>query len=427
MPEKPPQPGCTTRSVLLAKLLDLLIALIAIGSGGIVLSTHVTVEVPVTPERDRHGWVEPEELDLDQSQPVPEFALQVVGDHVADSSGAIVKLWEHARQINNGQHFPTVRQLVGDCVAAGACQALRYAQAVDIATGRMPANQWRDLDIPWIYGISRTAEDLGARRLGRSDGSIGRWAALGVQRYGVLAADAQGVPQYTAERSRTWGYDGPPAVHHWQAITARVRDIAQVTTYEQARDALANGYPITIASTVGFRMQPVVRDGRHWGQRSGRWAHQMCLIGIDDTARSPFDRRQGAAYCLNSWGPTAHGNPADDAPPGGFWIDRTTIEQILRAGDSYALSNFDGFPARDPHNFIVFGDEAVNVELAEPTVVVEPVCLQTLGLPPQPTRQVGTWITLLALTGLAGRTVRRRRRQQSRDRSRIWLTRDLSL
>ena len=78
--------------------------------------------------------------------------------------------------------------------------------------------------------------------------------------------------------------------------------------------------------------------GKLWGVKSGVWNHQMCFIGVDDDSARP------GAYCMSSWGPWVHGKPVDDAPPGGFWVDAEVVEEMVSQQDSYAYSQFEGFP-----------------------------------------------------------------------------------
>ena len=51
-------------------------------------------------------------------------------------------------------------------------------------------------------------------------------------------------------------------------------------------------------------------------------------------------------YILNSWGPRTHGTDPAGGPPGGFWVKKSEIDYITRQGDSFAFSQFDGFPAQ---------------------------------------------------------------------------------
>jgi thiol-disulfide isomerase/thioredoxin len=322
----------------------LLAALLGLSGIGITISANITITPdPVTPEEPRFGW--------DQTaavlHPVEAPALQIVG--ATPSEGKTALLWEYSRAINGGKHFPTYRQETGDCVSMGAANAVNYLQAVQIA--KQGEHSFRPAFQPWIYGVSRTAKDCGNGQLGRSAGSTGGWAAKAVSTYGILAADDQGVPTYSGKVADEWGYRGPPKQFFDAADDFVVRSVAKVTSYEQLRDAITNGYPVTVASDRGFRMEPRVYQGKSWGIPEGEWMHQMCFIGVDDTAPSP-DGDTGGAYCLNSWGETAHGTPADDAPPGGFWVSKKTVNYMLKQGDSYAYSNFDGFPPQELDFFV---------------------------------------------------------------------------
>jgi hypothetical protein len=67
----------------------------------------------------------------------------------------------------------------------------------------------------------------------------------------------------------------------------------------------------------------------------------MAIIGV----RSGVNE---GAFILNSWGDRAHTGPAwpGDMPVAGFWADAAVIDRMVRQGDSFALSNLQGFPAR---------------------------------------------------------------------------------
>ena len=393
-----------------------IISLLALFSGSALISANVNVEIHKTPEAERMGWVAPEVPPED----VEEF--RIVGTPPGwTSEGKTVKLWEYAKDINGGEHFPTFRQEIGDCVANGAANAINYLQAVQIASDSTPLWEVGDsIDIRgppeevvedfkpiefkpasrmFIYGVSRTDPELGNKRL-RGDGSTGYWAAYGCRDVGVVSTLENGVPPYSGATCRKWGKTGPPKPLIETAKDFRVREVALVKTYTEARDAITNGYPVTIASNQGFEMTAVVDGGKSWGRPRGNWNHQMCLIGVDDKAQGPFGGPRGAVYCLNSWGEKAHGEPADDAPPGGFWIDRKTIEKILSQKDSWCYSNFDGFPLRDL-DFQVFGSKGP-VELAEFNEVQnDHVTLAgSVGLDPKKVNQSGYFGLMLFASGI---------------------------
>jgi len=244
-------------------------------------------------------------------------------------------VWELTKLINNGHHLPTFRQETGDCVAAGLAQAGARLQVAEIAT-LYQEELLRLWYVPFIYGISRV--QIGGGQI-PGPGSTGAWGAAAVKQYGILFDSDPDVPTYTGQTSDRWGEPpGPPANFLPVAADNLVESAAPLTTIEQVREALCNYYPITIASSQGFRMKPIEHDGYHVFAPSGTWNHQMALIAWMDT---PF----AAAYRLNSWGPNAHGTPLNDEPPGGAWCTIDVLEHELRQSDTevYTYSKFSGF------------------------------------------------------------------------------------
>lgn len=287
----------------------------------------------------RMGWVPPENrsravhlrVDVAISGMSPFYIVGAKG--ADDSEGKRVVLWDAARKVL-GKDVPCFEQEIGDCVSMGACNALNYLQCVEILRGDQ--EEFQPAYQPFSYGISRV--QVGGGRLS-GDGSIGAWAAEGHRRFGCLFTTDDGCPPYSGSVARQWGKrPGPPQKFLGLAVDNLLHSTALMSGYTTARQAICNGFPVTVASDQGFLMRPVVDKGKHWGKASGSWAHQMCFIGVDDDSRRP------GCYCMNSWGPNAHGKPADDAPAGGFWVDAEVVDRMIRQQDSFAYSQFDGFP-----------------------------------------------------------------------------------
>ena len=268
----------------------------------------------------------------------PRFLL--VGDAAAeDNSKKNVRLWEPMLALR-GDHFPNVPQQIGDCVSWGAANAVNYLQAVQLTRGPPDAFEFAPADPPYIYGTSRIT--IGAKHGSkfRGDGSVGAYAAEALRDCGCLKATHPQCPPYNGDRAKEWGAKGPP---DWALEAAKrytVETIAQVNTADDVRDAVCHGFPVTIASNWGTRTIRS-RDGRNVASHDANWPHQMCVIAYDGTAREPY------WYVLNSWGPTAHPAPLQNEPPGGFWIDRKSMNYIASQGDCWALSGFEGFPAEE--------------------------------------------------------------------------------
>jgi hypothetical protein len=128
-----------------------------------------------------------------------------------------------------------------------------------------------------------------------------------------------------------------PSAIQDQAPEHQVKAVALVQTYEELEDALANGYPVPVCSNQGFTLQ---RDADGFCSPRGTWAHCMLIVGIR------AGRRPGACI-FQSWGSTMPGGPlALDQPPNTFWADRHVVASMLSMRDSWALSNFDGYPGQ---------------------------------------------------------------------------------
>jgi len=266
---------------------------------------------------------------------LPPFLM--VGADGQDNASKNVRLWDAMLAVR-GSHLPNVPQQIGDCVSWGAANAVNYLQAYQLVRGP-PGFQFKEAYPPYIYGISRVQVGRKHGSNFRGDGSIGAYAAEGLRDYGVLRADAQDCPPYSGSIARLWGQRGAPEWAVTEAKQQLVKTIAQVRTADQARDAICNGYPVTIASRWWGTTRIETRDGRKVATRNTSWAHQQCLIGYDGSGANQY------FYCLNSWGPNAHPAPLQGEPPGGYWIRFSDVDRICKEGDSWAISSFDGFPA----------------------------------------------------------------------------------
>lgn len=297
----------------------------------------------ISDQEHRFGW---NEALAKQESPgiaalMPKFAIRDNDGNVISGEGKSSELWKFAKVANGGKHIPTWKQGSGDCVSMGNSNAGAYLQGVRIGKDGRPET----LKIPFPphnYGASRVL--IGKRQLGRGPGSIGGWGAQASISYGVFPVDEaerQGFT-YGKQLADNWGWNGPPQSTLDYSKQFRIKTVSQVKTWDDLRDALVFGFPVTVASNVGFDGGSYDRDGKRWLRARGSWPHQMCFIGVED--------RPGhikGAYIINSWGADAHPKPLNDEPPGGFWVDAQTAHRMVSQGDSWAYSDFDGFPATD--------------------------------------------------------------------------------
>lgn len=291
------------------------------------------------------GWVrDPDEIEknLDATKTL-HFAQTPAGRAVLGDDDAY--LWRAVRKAAKKPEpwYPNINQgSVGSCVGAGFKHGADISQATAISAGAQ--FEWKPISAEVIYAGSRV--EVGGGRIS-GDGSIGAWAAKWVrERGGMVPMEIHGahdLTQYSATRARQWGRSGVPDELEPLAKSHPIKGCALVTTAAEAKRSIQQGYPIAICSNQGFRM---ARDATGRCRPQGSWAHCMALAGY----RSDKNGVSEGFYVLNSWGDSAHTGPVwpPDMPVAGFWADYSIVDRMLREGDSFALADVAGFPARKP-------------------------------------------------------------------------------
>lgn len=237
---------------------------------------------------------------------------------------------------------------VSNCVSWGARNAIENLQAYEIYE-KGELETWERVFAPYLYGTGRVL--AGGGRLS-GDGSLGVWQAEAVTRWGVISEKTPGCPKYSGSIARKWGAKPGPPKEFIQIGEQHKLDFdfaaAKVRTWEQLVASVMNGYPVTVASNIGYEMK-AGSNGFH--RRSGSWAHQMCIVMVDDEHSTP--------YCgiYNSWG-DAHGTIIDFKtgrkwPKGMLRVVKDDVKRMLDTDDSFSFSNFNGFNPRkiDPDWF----------------------------------------------------------------------------
>jgi hypothetical protein len=291
------------------------------------------------------GWAGPDAVaDLAEwANAQPQFQLiDETGSPVwQDNSSADVRLWQLIA--HSGGEYPSAdHQLTGDCTAWGATHALMGTQG-----GQASRGDPIEVKRPSPLGLYAARVDVWAPQIGGvrrlpAAGCTGAAVARMAQQFGVLFDDTPGLPSYSRAEADRWGRQGMPEQFRDIAARHKVRTVARITTVDEARDAICNYYGCTIASPWGNpRHQYKRQDGRWVAQRTGTWMHQMCIDGYDGRFATKY------FHVTNSWPKSQHPAPIDDSPAGGFWITAAELAWILRHNDSWAFSDFQGFPARN--------------------------------------------------------------------------------
>jgi hypothetical protein len=264
--------------------------------------------------------------------PFPRFAA-AAPNLAGTGEGKTVLLSDAAKKVL-GRHMAAQNQPRGTCVSRGWSRAVDYLQLADMAL-RGKAAEFRYASHAYIYGCG--AEVGGDQNY--QDGLVGAWAAKAVTVFGVATnEECQDRDAGYDDLAVEWKAKGVPQKYKDLGKDNLVRTVSLVTTPEQARDALCNGYPVSCCSGQGFSM---TRDAQGFCRAQGSWSHCMMWSAYRD------DRKQFLVE--QSWGQNTPNGPLGDLdiPDNAFWIAWDVASRMLSGEDSFALSQFDGWPAQE--------------------------------------------------------------------------------
>lgn len=253
-------------------------------------------------------------------------------------------LYRAYEEYSGGKKWTVGKQGIGDCVSWGWAHGADIHLAVMYELG--DTAKWAPAATESIYGGSRV-EARGVSRGGYSDGSYGAAAAKWVSGWGIIYRQPYDgladLTDYSSSRAKSWGNFGNGGEADGGKLDEiakehPIKNVALVSNFSEAAQAIASGYPVPVCSGQGFSSR---RDEEGFARPSGSWAHCMCFIGVR------HDR--AGLLCLNSWGPNWISGPKwpEDQPDGSFWVDRATVDRMLSQNDSFAVSGYVGFPYRD--------------------------------------------------------------------------------
>jgi hypothetical protein len=241
-----------------------------------------------------------------------------------DLSSYLVKCWGEKWYLSQGD--------CGCCVACGAALACDVLMAIDTVRNAS-GNPTSRTDVHTIYWGSRV--EIGKNRI-QGEGSVGVWACEYLKTYGALPQKKY--PEVDLSKfspslcCSQQSYKGVPDTLEPTARQHPVKTYAQVKSFDEAVYALAEGFPITIASSQGFRME---LDANGFGRPSGTWNHQQCIVAYE-LEPTP------CLWIANSWDACYRGGPPGWCPAV-MKVDKRTVDRMLKEGDSWALSQFEGF------------------------------------------------------------------------------------
>lgn len=257
-------------------------------------------------------------------------------------------LWDYVRPWNPDLIY--VRQNAGSCVGAGGGNLLITRMGIDVF-------MFGDPELPklpfWFAAYAKSREYLGMR--GPGDGSSGTTFARALGDVGYQAAELY-KDKYPFSQTDNFSYTSAIELKAGDARSISTEIYAackphtaglskQISSTDELWEHIhLNKRPATIASNVGFRMNPGVGGSRFpvlLNSRSGTWNHQMTVLGCWD--HPELGKR--LFYILNQWGRATHGRPLQGEPPGGFWVTEADLAVIIRQKETYVFDSLNGLPA----------------------------------------------------------------------------------
>jgi hypothetical protein len=227
---------------------------------------------------------------------------------------------------------PAERQTTGDCVSHSTRNAIDITRAVEIKNGDRED-----------FVARGATEGIYQYRGHKGQGMTCSGASRYVHEAGgiLLRKDYGDVDLSKYNSSLGANHRIPKSIYITEAQKHQVKTISNVRTVDEARDALANGYALSVCSGYGFSSR---RDSKGIAKRGSGWSHAMAWIACDDT----HERYNETLFLVqNSWGVWNSGPKVHDQPDGSFWIREKDARGMLSGGGAWVYSDVDGFPARE--------------------------------------------------------------------------------
>lgn len=242
-----------------------------------------------------------------------------------------VELWRFMQAVYGDNWFLNQREC-GSCVAHTGALWCDLYMAREIIEGRRlkPSGRTDPMTIYWGSRI-----EIGGGQI-RGEGSVNLWMARYLQKFGALEQrryEALDLTKY--DPSVCCGPNasrGVPDALEPIAKRYPVKRYAQVSNFDEAVAAIADGYAVPIASDQGFKMT-LTKTG--FGVPSGTWNHSQLAVGYE-LKPTP------CLHVANHWGPCYAGGPAD-WPKGMMKVDKDTSNYMLGQEDSWVLSDHESF------------------------------------------------------------------------------------
>lgn len=145
---------------------------------------------------------------------------------------------------------------------------------------------------------------------------------------------------YNSRIGHNWGRPGTPSWLNKIAAQNKALRVFRVDSVEEAVDALAMGFGISMCSGYGFSSS---RNEDGLCERRGGWSHAMAWVGVDDTDWA-HQKYGGPLFLIqNSWGRWNSGPKRHEQPDGSFFVRPSVSSSMIRGGGGYVTASVRGY------------------------------------------------------------------------------------
>jgi hypothetical protein len=229
-------------------------------------------------------------------------------------------------------------QTTGDCVSHSTRNAGMMDYCADAAWGQ---TEFRGrLATENIYGFrGHGGQGASCSRLALYVSQDGPGGFLTRDRY-EEGGNSVDLSRYKSSIGHNWGRRGTPSWLNKIAAKNKALRVLDLNSIEEARDALAVGFGISMCSGLGFSSS---RNKDGLAERKGGWAHAMAWIACDDSPWA-YDNYGGPLFLVqNSWGRWNSGPRRNEQPEGSFWIRPKIADSMIRGGGGWVIASVRGY------------------------------------------------------------------------------------
>lgn len=153
-------------------------------------------------------------------------------------------------------------------------------------------------------------------------------------------SDSVDLSRYNGSIGHNWGRRGTPDWLNKIAEQNKALRVFSIKSMEEALDAIAMGFGISMCSGYGFSSS---RNEDGLCERRGGWSHAMAWIGSDDTDYA-HQKYNGTLFLVqNSWGKWNNGPKRHEQPDGSFYIRPEIAESMIKGGGGWVIASVRGY------------------------------------------------------------------------------------